>query len=63
MTADHMTKALQGTKCELMRCEIMNIAVNNEAVKKGIENPKSILKKKTVRFQGVKRKPTTAEQR
>ena len=52
MTADYMTKASQGTKCKLMRCKTMNVAVNkSEAEKKGIENPKSILKKKAVRFK------------
>ena len=52
MTADHMTKASQGTKCKLMRCKIMKVAVNkSEAEKKGIENPKSVLKKKAARFK------------
>ena len=40
----------------------MNIAANkNEAEKKGIQNPKSILKKKAVRFKETKRIPKTAE--
>ena len=53
----------QGTKCKLMRCKIMNVAVNkNEAEKKGTQNPKSILKKKAVRFKETKRIPKTAEQ-
>ena len=58
MTADCMTKALQGTKCKLMRCKIMNIAANkNEAEKKGIENPKSVLKKKAARSRKLKEFP------
>ena len=43
--------------------ETMNVAVNkNEAEeKKGIKNPKSILKKKAVRFKEIKRIPISAE--
>ena len=40
----------------------MNIAANkSEAEKKGIQNPKSILKKKAVRFKETKGIPKTAE--
>ena len=36
MTAGYMTKASQGTKCKLMRHEIMSIAAEeNKAAKKG----------------------------
>ena len=51
MTADYMTKALQGTKCELMRYKILNIPVDPED--NGNRNMELKVKRKKVRIGGT----------
>ena len=47
MMADHMTKAMQRTKCKLMCCKIMNMSAAAKANgKNGMKNPTSILQEK-----------------
>ena len=54
MTADYMTKALQGTKCKLMRCKIMNVAANkNEAENKLTMAPATVFWRKTEKLRFI----------